>query len=103
MKAIADYLGYSHATVLKHKQSYPGMPINKVNGEWLGNTASLDLFMQDLAEGNTEKWLNPPSAKESQVMKKGKKAAVAGPADSQLALPGGEDASEDEAGSGAAA
>lgn len=60
MKAIADFVGFSPATVLKLQKNYPGMPISKVNGEWLGNLEALDQFMKDLAAGKTEKWLEPP-------------------------------------------
>ncbi|MFH1036145.1 MAG: hypothetical protein V1806_16710 [Pseudomonadota bacterium] len=57
MKAISAYVGYSEPTLLKHKRDYPGMPINKVGGEWMGNPVKLELFYQDLAAGETEKWL----------------------------------------------
>lgn len=63
MKAIADFVGFSPATVLKLQKNYPGMPISKVNGEWLGNLDDLEQFMKDLAAGKTEKWLEPPTTK----------------------------------------
>lgn len=57
MKAICDFMGLSETTVLGLKRSYPGMPMNKVAGEWWANQSRLEEFNQDLAAGNTEPWL----------------------------------------------
>jgi hypothetical protein len=56
MKAISSYVGYSEVTLLKHKREFPGMPINKIGGEWMGNPVKLEQFYQDVAAGETEKW-----------------------------------------------
>ena len=58
MKEIAQYIRCSEPTVLKYKRDYPGMPINKVRGEWIGKPSSLEQFLQDIAEGISEKWLS---------------------------------------------
>jgi hypothetical protein len=60
MKAICEHVGYSEPTLLKHKREYPGMPMNKLAGEWVANQAQLEKFYQDLAAGKTEGWLNLP-------------------------------------------
>ena len=36
MKEIADFVGFSEATVLKQKRTYPGMPIRLESGRWIG-------------------------------------------------------------------
>ena len=64
MKAISAYVGYSEATLLKHKRDFPGMPINKVGGEWMGNPVKLEQFYQDVAAGETEKWGSLPAEAE---------------------------------------
>ncbi|MBI5524653.1 MAG: hypothetical protein HY910_18665 [Desulfarculus sp.] len=57
MKAICAYVGYSEVTLLKHKREFPAMPINKVGGEWMGNPVKLEQFYQDVAAGDTGKWM----------------------------------------------
>ncbi|MBI5523631.1 MAG: hypothetical protein HY910_13460 [Desulfarculus sp.] len=57
MKAISSYVGYSEVTLLKHKREFPAMPINKVGGEWMGNPVKLEQFYQDVAAGDTRKWM----------------------------------------------
>jgi hypothetical protein len=76
MKAISAYVGYSEATLLKHKREFPAMPINKVGGEWMGNPVKLEQFYQDVAAGETEKWLGlPPEAGKGKAEEKvGEKA-----------------------------
>ncbi len=41
----------------KHKRDYPGMPIRKEGGCWLGDPERLEQFYKDLAAGETERWL----------------------------------------------
>ena len=60
MKEITAFVGYSETTVLKHKREYLGMPISKVSGEWIGNPVTLNLFYQDLAAGQADRWLELP-------------------------------------------
>lgn len=60
MKAISDFTGYSEPTLIRQKQSYPGMPMNKIAGEWLANQEALEQFYRDLAAGRSEIWLAPP-------------------------------------------
>ncbi|MCE1171625.1 MAG: hypothetical protein LWW84_09920 [Azovibrio sp.] len=56
MKAISAFVGYSETTLVKHKREYPGMPMNKVGGEWMGDPQRLEQFYQDLAAGEVGKW-----------------------------------------------
>lgn len=56
MKEIAAFVGFSEATVLKHKRAYHGMPIRQESGRWIGDPELLDLFYKELAAGKTEKW-----------------------------------------------
>jgi hypothetical protein len=55
MKEIVEYVGFSQPTVLKHKRAYPGMPIRKEGGVWIGDPAKLEGFYRDLAAGKIEK------------------------------------------------
>ena len=57
MKEITAFVGFSQATMLKHKRNYPGMPIRLEGGRWIGDPEKLEQFYKDLASGNTEKWL----------------------------------------------
>lgn len=57
MKEIADFVGFSGATVLKHKRNYPGMPISLEGGRYLGDPERLEQFYRDVAAGDTDKWL----------------------------------------------
>jgi hypothetical protein len=57
MKEIADYVGFSPTTVIKHKKIYPGMPIRQEGWVWIGDPEKLEAFYKDLAAGETEKWL----------------------------------------------
>ena len=57
MKEIADFVGFSMKTVIKHKKNYPGMPIRQEGSIWIGDPDKLEAFYKDLAAGNTEKWL----------------------------------------------
>ncbi len=57
MKEITEFVGFSAATVLKHKRNYPGMPISLESGRWIGDPEKLEAFYKDLAAGRTEKWL----------------------------------------------
>lgn len=51
MKEITDFVGFSEATVLKHKRNYPGMPIRLEGGRWIGDPDKLERFYKDLAAG----------------------------------------------------
>lgn len=62
MKEITDHVGYSDATVLKHKRAYPGMPINQAGGIWVGDPEALSQFYRDLAAGKTKRYLEPQAA-----------------------------------------
>lgn len=55
MKEIAAFVGFSEATVLKHKRAYPGMPIRLEGGRWIGDPEKLELFYRDLAGGKIER------------------------------------------------
>ena len=57
MKEIAAFVGFSEATVIKHKKTYAAMPIRQEGGLWIGDPVKLEAFYQDLAAGETEKWL----------------------------------------------
>ncbi len=57
MKEITAYVGFSEATILKHKRNYPGMPIRLECGRWLGDPEALEQFYKDLAAGRTDGWL----------------------------------------------
>ena len=59
MKEISEFVGFSTATVIKHKKAYAGMPIRQEGGLWIGDPVKLEAFYQDLAAGETEKWLEP--------------------------------------------
>jgi len=50
---------FSEATVVKHKKNYPGMPIRLEGARWIGDPVKLEAFYQDLAAGETDKWLEP--------------------------------------------
>ncbi|MFH1060704.1 MAG: hypothetical protein V1797_18740 [Pseudomonadota bacterium] len=56
MKEIAQFAGFSEATVVKHKKNYPGMPIRLEGARWIGDPEKLEQFYKDLANGETEKW-----------------------------------------------
>ncbi|MFH1033813.1 MAG: hypothetical protein V1806_04845 [Pseudomonadota bacterium] len=60
MKEIAEFVGFSEATVLKHKRTYPGMPIRQEGGFWIGDPERLEQFYKDMASGKTKKWMNDP-------------------------------------------
>ncbi|KIX14428.1 hypothetical protein [Dethiosulfatarculus sandiegensis] len=51
MKSISDYVGFSERTILKHKKSFPLMPIQKVGGVWVGDPEGLTAFYRSLARG----------------------------------------------------
>ncbi len=57
MKEIAAFVGFSPATVIKHKKVYPAMPIRQEGSIWIGDPEKLEGFYKDLAAGETEKWL----------------------------------------------
>ncbi|MFH1058097.1 MAG: hypothetical protein V1797_05360 [Pseudomonadota bacterium] len=57
MKEISEFVGFGQATVVKHKKNYPGMPIRLEGACWIGDPVKLEAFYQDLAAGETEKWL----------------------------------------------
>ncbi|WP_156360626.1 hypothetical protein [Dethiosulfatarculus sandiegensis] len=57
LASVALFTGYSQATVRKHKQLYPGMPINKINGRWVGSPERLKAFYNDLAAGEWKKYI----------------------------------------------
>ena len=57
MKEIAAFVGFSPATVIKHKKIYPGMPIRQEGSLWIGDPVKLEAFYKDLAAWETEKWL----------------------------------------------
>ncbi|MFH1059041.1 MAG: hypothetical protein V1797_10265 [Pseudomonadota bacterium] len=57
MKEIAAFVGFSEATVIKHKKAYAGMPIRQEGGLWIGDPERLEQFYKDMAAGETEKWL----------------------------------------------
>lgn len=61
MKEIAGFVGFSEVTVLKHKREYPGMPISKKGGLWIGDPDRLEQFYKDMAAGETGKWLGLPA------------------------------------------
>lgn len=56
MKEITVFVGFSETTVLKHKREYPGMPIRKQGGVWIGDPKKLEAFYRDLAAGERERW-----------------------------------------------
>lgn len=58
MKEIAAFVGFSEATVLKHKRTYPGMPIRQEGGRWIGDPEKLEGFYRDLAAGDTTRWIS---------------------------------------------
>jgi hypothetical protein len=58
LASVALFTGFSQATVRKHKKLYPGMPINKINGRWVGSPARLTEFYNDLAAGNEKKYVS---------------------------------------------
>lgn len=57
MKEITAFVGFSETTLHKHKREYPGMPMRKEGGIWIGDPVRLEQFYRDLAAGETEKWL----------------------------------------------
>lgn len=57
MKDISTFVGFSEATVIKHKRIYQGMPIRLEGGRWIGDPERLEQFSKDLAAGETGKWL----------------------------------------------
>jgi hypothetical protein len=57
MKNITDFVGFSETTVLKHKRDYPGMPIRKEGGVWIGDPGRLEAFYRDLAVGKSNEWM----------------------------------------------
>ncbi|MFH1034359.1 MAG: hypothetical protein V1806_07620 [Pseudomonadota bacterium] len=61
MKEITAFVGFSEVTVIKHKREYPGMPISKKGGLWIGDPQRLEQFYKDMAAGETEKWLGLPA------------------------------------------
>lgn len=52
MKEISDFVGFSENTILKHKRCYPGMPICKTGGVWIGDPIKLEEFYRELAIGD---------------------------------------------------
>lgn len=56
MKEITAFVGFSEATVLKHKRNYPGMPIRLEGNRWIGDPEKLEQFYKDIAAGETKKW-----------------------------------------------
>ena len=70
MKEISAFVGFSDATVLKHKRQYPRMPIQLVGGRWVGDPDALEEFYKDLASGNTEKWVEEPPVGQGAVKPK---------------------------------
>jgi len=61
MKEIAGFVGFSESTVIKHKREYPGMPISKKGGLWIGDPERLEQFYKDMAAGKTGRWLGLPA------------------------------------------
>ena len=55
MKEITAFVGFSEATVIKHKRSYPGMPIRLEGNRWIGDPEKLEQFYKDLAAGETKR------------------------------------------------
>lgn len=55
MKEISNFLGFSESTVLKHKREYPGMPIKKEGGIWIGDPIKLEEFYRNLASDSSRK------------------------------------------------
>ncbi|MFZ5587022.1 MAG: hypothetical protein ACOZHQ_13970 [Thermodesulfobacteriota bacterium] len=56
MKEISEFVGFSSATVIKHKKVYAAMPIRQEGGLWIGDPERLEQFYKDMAAGETEKW-----------------------------------------------
>jgi hypothetical protein len=66
MKAICEFTGFSESTILQHKKAYPGMPVDKMGGVWVGDPDGLNEFYKAKAAGDMGKYLNKANQKKQQ-------------------------------------
>lgn len=61
--AIARFSDRTYRTLIRLKQQFPGMPMNKdsVDGIWWADPDRLNQFLKDVAAGQGDKWQAPPA------------------------------------------
>ena len=67
MDATEAFTGFSRAILMRWKRDYPLMPMNKRGGIYMADPDAMRQFLKDVANGDTEKYLeDPPESADSE-------------------------------------